>query len=80
LLSKLNAEQLVVGTRRLSKAIECGNIACAYVAMDADLFIVRKITDLCAANDVRLIQVPTMKELGQVCSVQVPTASAGLRK
>ena len=80
MLSKFNAEELVVGTRRLSKAIQTGSIARAYIAMDADLFIVRKITDLCTAHNIPLTEVPSMQELGRACSVQVPTASAGLRK
>ena len=80
MLEKLKNAQKVVGTRRLLRAIQNGEIEEAYVARDADLFILRQVREACAAAGVRMVEVDTMKELGQACGVEVKTASAGIRK
>ncbi len=77
---RLKTEPKVVGTRRLVKAIEQGQVKLAFVAQDADLFITRQIGDLCEKHHVAVQEVPTMKALGEACQVQVPTAAAGLLK
>ena len=43
MLEKLKNADKVVGTRRLVRAIQAGEIAEAYIARDADLFIVRQV-------------------------------------
>lgn len=80
MLEKLKNGSKVVGTRRLIRAIQAGEISEAYIANDADLFIVRQVKQACTENGVRMIEVNSMKELGQACGVEVKTASAGLKK
>ena len=80
MLEKLRNAAKVVGTRRLLRAIQNGEIEEAYVARDADLFIIRQVREACSAAGVRMVEVDTMKELGQACGVEVKTASAGIRK
>lgn len=79
-LEKLKNADKVVGTRRLLRAISAGEIAEAYLAMDADLFIARQVRAACEEAGVRLVEVASMKQLGQACGVEVKTASAGIRK
>jgi len=79
-LEKLKKADKVVGTRRLLRAIEAGEISEAYLALDCDLFIARQIADACKKAGVRLYEVDTMKKLGEACGVEVKTASAGIRK
>jgi len=80
MLEKLNDSLKVVGTRRLLRAIAAGEISVAYIARDADLYIVRQVRQACNEAGVRMVEVDTMKELGQACGVEVKTASAGLKK
>jgi len=80
MLEKLNDSLKVVGTRRLLRAIAAGEISVAYIARDADLYIVRQVRQACNEAGVRMVEVETMKELGQACGVEVKTASAGLKK
>ena len=80
MLEKLKNAAKVVGTRRLLRAIQNGEIEEAYVARDADLFILRQVREACRTAGVRMVEVDTMKELGQACGVEVKTASAGIRK
>ncbi len=80
MLEMLKNGSKVVGTRRLLRAIQAGEIDTAFVARDADLFIVRQIKAACNEHGVRICEVDTMKQLGQACGVEVKTASAGLKK
>lgn len=80
MLEKLKNASKVVGTRRLIRAIQAGEIAEAYIARDADLFIVRQVREACSQANVRMVEVDTMVQLGQACGVEVKTASAGIRK
>ena len=80
MLEKLNDSLKVVGTRRLLRAIGAGEISVAYIARDADLYIVRQVRQACSEAGVRMVEVEMMKELGQACGVEVKTASAGLKK
>ena len=79
-LEKLKNAEKVVGTRRLLRAIAAGEVSEAYLAMDADLFIARQVRAACEEAGVRLVEVASMKQLGQACGVEVKTASAGIRK
>ena len=80
MLEKLKNADKVVGTRRLVRAIQAGEIAEAYIARDADLFIVRQVRQACNAAGVRMVEVDTMKQLGEACGIEVKAASAGIRK
>ena len=80
MLEKLKTSDKVVGTRRLVRAIMAGEIAEAYIARDADLFIVRQVKKACNDMGVRMVEVDSMKLLGEACGVEVKTASAGIRK
>ena len=79
-LEKLKNAEKVVGTRRLLRAIAAGEVSEAYLAMDADLFIVRQVREACKQAGVRLVEASSRKALGQACGVEVKTASAGIRK
>ena len=79
-MEKLDDIRKVVGTRRLLRAIAAGEIREAFIARDADLFIVRQVKKACTDAGVRMTEVETMKELGKACGVEVKTASAGLKK
>ena len=80
MLEKLKNAEKVVGTRRLLRAIEASEVSEAYIGADADLFIVRQVRDACNKAGIRMIEVSSMKELGQACGVEVRTAAAGILK
>ena len=80
MLEKLRNSDKVVGTRRLVRAVLAGEISEVYLAQDADLFIVRQVKDACNQAGVRIVEVDSMKPLGEACGVDVKTASAGIRR
>ncbi len=79
-LEKLKNSDKVVGTRRLLRAIAAGEIGEVYLALDADLFIARQVKEACQKADIRLVEISSMKKLGEACGIEVKTASAGIRK
>ena len=50
MLEKLKNAKKVVGTRRLVRAIQAGGVQEAYLAEDADLFILRQKGCLCTSE------------------------------
>ena len=80
MLERLKTEPKTVGMRTTIRAIEGGQAAHAFIANDADIFITRRVQELCQANDIEYTRVDTMKELGEACGVQVPTACAAIKK
>lgn len=75
---RLKEGRRVVGTRRLLRAVLAGEVQEAYLADDADLFIVRQVNEACNQAGVRIVKVGSKKELGELCGVQVATAAAGV--
>ena len=78
MLEKLKDSPKVVGTRRLLKTLANGSVDVAFLGSDADLFIVRQVRSAAEAAGVRLVEQFTMKQLGEACGVEVPTAACGL--
>lgn len=77
---RLKESKKTVGTRTTMRAIEAGNAVHVFVADDADLFITRRVTELCSERNVEYTRVDTMKKLGEYCGVNVKTACCALVK
>jgi len=80
MLEKLNDARKIVGTRRLLKALSLGEVATVYLADDAEMYLRTQVREAADFAGAKLVIVPTMKELGEACGVEVKTAAAGLRK
>ena len=68
----------VVGTKQVLRALKAGTLSRVYVCTDADTFIYQQVVRSAEEAGVPCVRVPSMKELGIVCGVQVPAAAAGL--
>lgn len=68
----------VVGTKQLLRALKAGQVLRAYVANDVDTFLFQRVVRASEEAQVPVVRVATMKELGDACHVEVPTAAAGL--
>jgi len=80
MLEKLTTDNKTVGMRTTIRAIENGRALHAFIAEDADVFITRRVQELCQNADIPYTRVNTMKELGEACGVQVKAACAALLK
>lgn len=68
----------VVGTKQVLRAMKAGTLLRAYVANDADTFLFQKLVRAAEEAGVPVVRAASMKELGEVCSIAVDTAAAGL--
>lgn len=68
----------VVGTKQVTRALKAGRVLKAYVAEDADTFIFQQVVRTAEEAGVPCVRVPSMKELGMVCGVDVSTAAAAV--
>jgi large subunit ribosomal protein L7A len=80
MLARINEDAKVIGSRQLTRALIKNEISLAYIARDADPFIVSPVRELCRERGVPVTDVPTMSELGEACGLRVKTAAAGIKK
>ena len=68
----------VVGTKQVLRALKAGTVKRVYAANDADTFIFQQVVRSAESAGIPCVRVPSMKELGMICGVDVPAAAAGL--
>ena len=75
---KAAGSRKVVGTKQVLRAVRAGTVRKVYVCSDADTFIYQQVVRSAESAGVPCVRVPSMKELGMICGVDVPAAAAGL--
>ncbi len=75
-----NAQNRVVGQRQVLRALDGDKAARVYLGKDADGFIYHRINGLCEEKNVPVTVVDSMQELGKLCAVDVPAATAAVLK
>lgn len=68
--------QKVVGVKQTLKALKNNQGGVLYVAKDADSNMTEPIIKLAEINSIQIIFVNTMKELGNLCDIDVASATA----
>lgn len=71
-------DKRVVGTKQVLRAIGEDRAAHVFLGKDADGFIYHRINALCEEKRVPITVVDSMQELGKLCMVGVPAASAAV--
>ena len=77
---KAAGSRKVVGTKQVLRALKNGTVAKVYVCSDADTFIYQQVVRSAEEAGIPCVRAASMKELGMICGVDVPTAAAGLLK
>ncbi|MBO2945825.1 ribosomal L7Ae/L30e/S12e/Gadd45 family protein [Paenibacillus sp. F411] len=72
--------QLKIGTKQTMKAVENGQAAEVYVAEDCDKRLITKIVSLCQKHGVDITYVPTTRQLGEACGIEVGAAMSAVLK
>ena len=80
MLSKLNTESKIVGTKQGKRARLNESVNTVFIAKDAENKVIKDVEQLCKKKSVDIIYVDTMKELGNACGIEVSAASAALLK
>ena len=75
-LAELTGKQVVVGAKQLRKAFRDGRVVRVYLAENADPAITAPIEAQCQENKVSYAWIPTMRELGCACGIEVGAAAA----
>lgn len=73
-----NAKHKTVGLKQTQRALEKGLVRRLFIAQDAEPHVLRPVVEWCTNHTVECIEVPTMKELGKACGIEVGTAVASL--
>ena len=79
-LETLQTVDKVMGLKQVTKAVKKGRATCVFLAGDADTKVVEPLKSLCEQENVNVVIVATMKELGDACSLEVGTATAAALK
>jgi len=74
------AKKKTVGTRQTLKVVEKGTADLVYVANDAEKHVIKPLVRLCGDNNIPIVYVDTMEELGKACGIEVKAASAAIVK
>lgn len=67
---------MVCGLREVSRALRLGRCLRLFVALDADAYVLRKPLELALKNDVTIIEISDMKELGRIAGIDTKAALA----
>ncbi|NLV91568.1 MAG: 50S ribosomal protein L7Ae-like protein [Firmicutes bacterium] len=68
----------VIGAKQTTRALNLDKVACCFVALDAQEHVTEPIRRLCEKRHVEIIEVPSMKELGVACGIDVGAAVAAI--
>lgn len=72
--------QRVVGRRETLKVIQRGRAVSVFVAKDANPAILSELEEHCRIHQVPVTYVESMRELGQLCGIEVNAACAALTR
>ncbi len=73
-----SAKKVVIGAKQTKRAIEKEEAKVVYVARDAEDRVTEPILKLCKEKDIEVCEVPSMRELGRACGIEVGSASVAI--
>lgn len=65
----------VIGVKQAIKAIKSGKGTVLYVAKDAERRIIIPLLEIALKNEIRVIEIDTMKNLGKMCGIDVKSSA-----
>lgn len=78
MLTALSNSKHIAGAKQIRKAVRAGTVERVYLAKDADDRVTAPVEELCRQTGTLMTWVPTMRELGVACGIEVATACAGM--
>ncbi len=79
-MHRLKQGSKVIGSKQTLRALEREQASVLYIAKDAQDKVTVRVLDLAKSQNLPIVFVETMDELGSVCDVEVKTATAALIK
>ena len=65
-----------VGTKQVLKAVQSGEVEKVYIGKDAEKHIVEELIKTCKQNNIEIVYIETMKELGKLAGIEIQAATA----
>ena len=75
---RLDNNKKVVGVNQVKRALTLSEVSQVYIAEDAEKKVTQEIELLCQRQDIPVIKVDGMKELGDACGIDINAATAAL--
>jgi large subunit ribosomal protein L7A len=73
-------DNLVVGKKQTKRFILKAMVDKVFVAMDAEKEVTDEIIQLCNKEDIKIVYIDKMKELGEICNIDVNAAVVAVLK
>lgn len=80
MLENLKSSNKTVGLKQSVRAVEKMMAKQVFIAKDADERVVGRVKELCLQNNVPIVYVDTMKQLGKACDIEVGSSVVCLLK
>ena len=77
-LSDLKGRKIVAGMKQLKKAMVTGMAQKVFLAENADPALTEPIEAVCLRNQIQVVWVSSMAELGHACGIEVGAAAAAI--
>ncbi len=76
----LNQNKRIVGIKQVKRALNSDKVQTVYIAKDAEQRVTSPVEILCKEKQIDIVYIDTMKELGEICNIDVNAAVAALLK
>jgi len=77
---RLNSTNKVVGLKQVRRVLDLSEAQIVYIANDAEKEIVSNIEKHCKDEEIPIVYVESMKELGENCEIDIGAAVAAILK
>ncbi|OPL08161.1 MAG: hypothetical protein AVO33_01710 [delta proteobacterium ML8_F1] len=74
------ARNIRVGIKQSTRALMEDRVLKVFIAENADQHVIRRIVEMAQGKHVEIIRVPTMRDIGQACQIDVGAATAVIIK
>jgi large subunit ribosomal protein L7A len=74
----LQAQKIIIGTKRTVKALKDGNVRELIVASDAEPKVTVLVVNQAREMEVPIIYVDSMKKLGKACGIEVGASAVAI--
>ncbi|MBQ9267022.1 MAG: ribosomal L7Ae/L30e/S12e/Gadd45 family protein [Clostridia bacterium] len=65
-----------VGLKQVLKAIEANEVTRVYIGKDAEQHVLDRIISACEGKEIEIVEVDTMKKLGEMSGIEIGAATA----
>lgn len=76
MLEASSGKHFMIGAKQVKNAIREGKVTKVYIASDCDPAVRRPVEKAAAEHELHIVHIPTRKELGEMCGIDVKASCA----